>query len=116
MVELSKLIPIVLKLVASGIKAPLQKNTTLIKALKKAGWNREHPPADFSSIYAHTIVEYALGGEVVKTEPLVKLFGEPEIKQAFRTAFDHGDLTPLVKAFDQRLNWQDEDDDWNFAA
>ncbi|PZO47317.1 MAG: NTPase (NACHT family) [Phormidesmis priestleyi] len=116
MLELGKLVPIILKVVASGAKAPLQRNSTLIKALKSAGWNPEHPPADFSSIYAHALVEYALGGEAVKTEPLVKLFGEPEIKQAFRTAFGQGDLMPLVEALDGRLNWQDGDAEWNFAA
>ena len=43
------------------IKDKLQRNETVIKLLQKFNLDPEHPPADFSGVYAYTLVEYGVG-------------------------------------------------------
>lgn len=48
--ELLKVIPIVLKAIASVAQKPLQRNALFIKALKDSGFDPEHPPAEFGGV------------------------------------------------------------------
>ncbi|MCC3445466.1 MULTISPECIES: NACHT domain-containing protein, partial [unclassified Microcoleus] len=66
------------------IKDKFQRSEIVIKLLKKFNLDPEHPLPDFSSVYAYTLVEYGVG----KPKPILELFRESEIKQAFRQAFD----------------------------
>lgn len=70
--------------IANPIKGKLERNETVIKILKKINLTPEHPPADFSGVYAYTLVEYGVG----KPECLLEFFRQEDIKQAFRKAFD----------------------------
>ncbi len=75
------------------IKDKFQRSETVIKLLKKFNLDPEHPLPDFSSVYAYTLVEYGVG----KPKPILELFRESEIKQAFRQAFDRNSPAIFLK-------------------
>jgi predicted NACHT family NTPase len=75
------------------IKDKFQRSETVIKLLKKFNLDPEHPLPDFSSVYAYTLVEYGVG----KPKPILELFREDEIKQAFRQAFDRNSPAIFLK-------------------
>jgi predicted NACHT family NTPase len=78
------------------IKEKIQRNETVIKLLKQFNLDPEHPRADFSDVYAYTLVEYGVG----KPNPLLELFRNEEIKKAFRKAFDHNNPSILLSEVD----------------
>ena len=78
------------------IKEKIQRNETVIKLLKQFNLDPEHPRADFSDVYAYTLVEYGVG----KPKPLLGLFRNEEIKKAFRKAFDHNNPSILLSEVD----------------
>ncbi|MEO0838709.1 MAG: NACHT domain-containing protein [Cyanobacteria bacterium J06643_5] len=78
------------------IKEKIQRNETVIKLLKQFNLNSEHPPGDFSGVYAYTLVEYGVG----KPQPILELFRQQEIKKAFRKAFDHNNPSILLSEVD----------------
>ena len=85
----------------SGIAQPLikekvQRNEAVIKLLKQFKIDPEHPPGDFSGVYAYTLVEYGVG----KPQPILELFRQQEIKAAFRKAFDHNNPSILLSEID----------------
>ena len=75
------------------IKDKFQRSEIVIKLLKKFNLDPEHPLPDFSSVYAYTLVEYGIG----KPKPILELFREEEIKQAFRQAFDRNSPAIFLK-------------------
>jgi predicted NACHT family NTPase len=78
------------------IKDKLQRNEIVIQLLKQFNLAPEHPPADFSGVYAYALVEYGVG----KPKPLLELFRQELIKQAFRKAFDHNNPSILLSEVD----------------
>ena len=78
------------------LKDKLQRNEIVIKFLKQFNLDPEHPPVDFSGIYAYTLVEYGVG----KPKQFLELFRQEEIKQAFRKAFDHNNPSILLSEVD----------------
>jgi predicted NACHT family NTPase len=78
------------------IKEKIQRSETVIKLLQQFNLDPEHPPADFSGVYAYTLVEYGVG----KPKSLLELFRQEEIKQAFRKAFDHNNPSILLSEVD----------------
>ncbi len=85
----------------SGIASPLikdklQRNETVIKLLKQFNLAPEHPPADFSGVYAYALVEYGVG----KPKPFLELFRHEQIKLAFRKALDHNNPSILLSEVD----------------
>jgi predicted NACHT family NTPase len=82
------------------IKDKLQRSETVIKLLKQFNLDPEHPPADFSGVYAYTLVEYGVG----KPQPLLELFRTEQIKQAFRQALDHNNPSILLNEVDDFLD------------
>ncbi|MEC4812168.1 MAG: NACHT domain-containing protein [Scytonema sp. PMC 1069.18] len=85
----------------SGIASPLikdklQRNETVIKLLKQFNLAPEHPPADFSGVYAYALVEYGVG----KPKPFLELFRHEQIKQAFHKALDHNNPSILLSEVD----------------
>ncbi len=78
------------------IKDKLQRNEIVIKLLKQFNLAPEHPPADFSGVYAYALVEYGVG----KPKPILELFRVEQIKQAFRKAFDHNNPSILLSEVD----------------
>ncbi|MBW4678761.1 MAG: pentapeptide repeat-containing protein [Microcoleus vaginatus WJT46-NPBG5] len=92
-IELAPLLAKIVTLVATPVKTKLERNDRVIKLLKDCGLEQDHPPADFSGVYAYTLVEYGIG----KPRPVLELFRQDEIRQAFREAFEQNDLSILVK-------------------
>ncbi|MBV6622637.1 MAG: NACHT domain-containing protein [Rivularia sp. (in: Bacteria)] len=82
------------------IKEKVQRNETVIKLLKQFKIDPEHPPGDFSGVYAYTLVEYGVG----KPKPILELFRQQEIKVAFRKAFDHNNPSILLSEVDAFVN------------
>ncbi|MEO1127274.1 MAG: NACHT domain-containing protein, partial [Cyanobacteria bacterium J06639_16] len=112
----AKLIAAIINALASVAKEPLKRNTIFIETLKSLKLEPSHPPADFDGVYAYALVEYALAEDETKPEALLQLFVDPEIKQAFRQAFDRWDMTPLSEELDRRLDWQAFGNEWNFVG
>ncbi|MHC5771417.1 MAG: NACHT domain-containing protein [Nostoc sp.] len=82
------------------IKEKILRSETVIKLLQQFNLDPEHPPADFSGVYAYALVEYGVG----KPKPLLELFRQPAIKQAFRTALDHNNPSILLSEVDAFLD------------
>ena len=82
------------------IKEKIQRNETVIKLLQQFKLDPEHPPADFSGVYAYALVEYGVG----KPKPFLELFRQEAIKQAFRKAFDHNNPSILLSEVDAWLD------------
>lgn len=79
---------------ASPIKNQLERNERIIQIRKKLDFDPEHPPADFTGVYKYAIVEYGID----KPQPILELFRQKEIIQAFRAAFEEKDRSILQKA------------------
>jgi len=79
------------------LKGKAERNEAVIKLLKQFKLDPEHPPADFSGVYAYTLVEYGVG----KPQPILELFRQPEIKTAFRQAFADNNPGILLQAGDE---------------
>ncbi|MCA1991973.1 MAG: NACHT domain-containing protein, partial [Coleofasciculus sp. S288] len=75
------------------IKDKLQRNETVIKLLKKFNLDPDHPPSDFSGVYAYALVEYGVG----KPKPILSLFRQQEIQKIFRRALDQNNPSILLK-------------------
>ncbi|BAY94959.1 MULTISPECIES: NACHT domain-containing protein [unclassified Tolypothrix] len=82
------------------IKEKILRSETVIKLLQQFNLDPEHPPADFSGVYAYALVEYGVG----KPKPLLELFRQEAIKQAFRTALDHNNPSILLSEVDAFLD------------
>jgi predicted NACHT family NTPase len=89
------------------IKEKIQRNETVIKLLQQFNLSPEHPPADYSDVYAYTLVEYGVG----KPKPLLELFRQETIKLAFRKAFDHNNPSILLSEVDAFVGAYDLGDD-----
>jgi predicted NACHT family NTPase/uncharacterized protein YjbI with pentapeptide repeats len=90
---LAKVITAIASLAATPIKNKLERNETVIKLLEKVGLDPEHPPADFSGVYAYTLVKYGVG----KPRQILELFRQKDIKRAFRETFEKDDFLILIK-------------------
>jgi predicted NACHT family NTPase len=75
------------------IKDKLQRNETVIKLLKKFNLDPDHPPSDFSGVYAYALVEYGVG----KPKPMLALFRQNEMQQVFRQALEQNNPSILFQ-------------------
>jgi hypothetical protein len=82
---LNEIIQAIANFASPILKDKIQRNETVIKLLQKFQLDPEHPPGDFSGVYAYALVEYGVG----KPRQLLEIFRHEEIKQAFRKALDH---------------------------
>ncbi|WP_287518122.1 hypothetical protein [Okeania sp. SIO2C2] len=60
-----------------------QRNELVVNTLKKLKLDPTQPPKDVDGVYVYALVEYGVG----KDEPILKLFREKEIKNAFWSAY-----------------------------
>jgi len=90
---LAKVITTIASVAGTPIKNKLERNETVIKLLEKFGLDPEHPPADFSGVYAYTLVKYGVG----KPRQILELFQQEDIKLAFREAFEQNDFLIILK-------------------
>ncbi len=82
---------IISELVSQGVVAVqerLNRNETVQKLLKQ-----DEPPNDFEVVYVYTLVEYSVG----KPKPILELFRQQEIQEAFRKAFGQNNPSILLK-------------------
>ncbi|MBD2503279.1 NACHT and WD40 repeat domain-containing protein [Anabaena azotica] len=82
------------------IKEKILRSETVIKLLQQFNLDPEHPPGDFSGVYAYALVEYGVG----KPKPFLELFRQEPIKQAFRKALDHNNPSILLSEVDGFLD------------
>ncbi len=99
-INLDSLISAITGIANPIIKEKIQRNETVIKLLKKFNLDPEHPPSDFSGVYAYALVEYGIG----KPKPFLELFRQEEIKQAFRKALSHNNPSILLSEIDAFLD------------
>ncbi|WP_445173032.1 hypothetical protein [Microcoleus sp.] len=99
-ISLDLVISILTAIPIASIKDKLQRNEAVIKLLKKFNLEPDAPPADFAGVYVYTLVEYGAG----KPKQILELFRQPEIKEAFRKAFECDSPAMLVKAGEDYLN------------
>jgi len=90
---IQKIITTLASAAATPIKNKLERNEMVINLLQNLGFIPDHPPADFSGVYAYTLVEYGFG----KHETVLELFRQNEIRQAFREAFEQNDPSILLR-------------------
>lgn len=79
---------------ASPIKNQLERDERVIQLRKKLDFDPDHPPADFTGVYKYALVEYGFD----KPQPILELFRQKEIIQAFRAAFEEKDHSIIQKA------------------
>ncbi|HEY9666177.1 MAG TPA: hypothetical protein V6C91_05195, partial [Coleofasciculaceae cyanobacterium] len=105
---------------ARSVATPLlidrtKRDETLINILKKFKIDPTHPDPDFDTVYAYTLVEYGLDkisqDGVDKTEAILQLFREQEIKKAFYQSFYTQDDSILTDALRREVIWELQD--WN---
>jgi len=90
-----------INLVGPLIKSKIERNEYVINILKKYHLDPEHPPADFTAVYAYTLVEYGIG----KPLPVLELFRRDEICTAFRDAFNQNNYAILQNEGELFLKW-----------
>jgi predicted NACHT family NTPase len=81
------------------LRNKLARNETVIRLLKQFNLSPDSPPADFGGVYAYTLVEYGVG----KPQVVLELFRQPEIRQAFQTAWGEDSFSVLLKTGEQFL-------------
>ncbi|NEP09221.1 MAG: DUF4384 domain-containing protein [Symploca sp. SIO2C1] len=89
------------RIAASPIKNQLERDKRVIQVLKKLKLNPEHPPADFTGVYRYALAEYG----VDKPQPVLELFEQKAIMQAFRQAFEQNDQSILLQEGEDFLDW-----------
>jgi len=93
-----------------------KRDETVIKILKKFNIDPTHPAPDFDTVFAYALVEYGLDkiskDDIDKTEAILQLFREKEIKKAFHQSFYTKDDSILTDALKREVIWG-ESDDWN---
>ncbi|ARV59479.1 hypothetical protein BZZ01_13340 [Nostocales cyanobacterium HT-58-2] len=95
--DLSNPGPIISAVAAPIIKDKLQRSEVVIELLKRFKLSPDHPPSNFSGVYAYALVEYGVG----KPKPFLELFRHNKIKQAFRKAFDDSNSLILQSEVDK---------------
>ena len=95
-IPFGKIIEVVAGIASPIVKDKFQRNETVIKLLKQFNLEPEHPPADFSGVYAYALVEYGIG----KPKAFLQLFEQETIKRSFRKAFDHNNPSILLSEVD----------------
>ncbi len=95
------IIKTIASMVTSPIKNKLERDERVIQLRKKLNLDPDHPPADFTGVYQYALVDYG----VDKPQPILELFRQKEIIQAFRQAFEQNDQSILVTKGEDFLDW-----------
>ncbi|MGG6268505.1 hypothetical protein ACQ4M3_25275 [Leptolyngbya sp. AN03gr2] len=75
------------------LRNKLERNETVIRLLKQFNLSPDSPPADFSGVYAYTLIEYGVG----KPKAVLELFRQPEIRQALQAAWGQDNFSILLQ-------------------
>lgn len=95
-IPIGKVIGAIARLGSPIIKNKAERSQTVIKLLKQFNLEPDHPPNDFTGVYAYALVEYG----VDKPKPFLQLFEQETIKKSFRNAFDHCNSSILLSEVD----------------
>ncbi|NEO72309.1 hypothetical protein [Moorena sp. SIO3H5] len=100
-VNLNPIISAIAGLGTSVVKKKLERHELVIKLLKQFNLAPDHPPADFSGVYQYALFEYGVG----KPKPILELFRQKDIQQAFRQALDQNDPSIILQETEDFLDW-----------
>ena len=104
LVELSLLSAAIVEATGGAVLSGAQRREAVIRILKRAKLDPKRPPDDFDALYAYTLVEYGVG----KPLPILELFRNAFIKQAFRESFTRGDPSILNREAEEIITWYEE--------
>ena len=82
-------------------------SSKVLKVLNAVGLKPEKPGPDFSSVYAHTLVEYG----VDQSEDALKFFNNKIIKNVFEESFLKNDISVLESEAETFVEWNEIGDD-----
>ncbi|MDJ0581190.1 NACHT domain-containing protein [Crocosphaera sp.] len=95
-IPIGRLIGTIASISSPIIKNKAERSQTVIKLLKQFNLEPDHPPNDFTGVYAYALVEYGVG----KPKQFLQLFEQETIKKSFRKAFDHCNSSILLSEVD----------------
>ncbi|MUG98832.1 NACHT domain-containing protein [Scytonema sp. UIC 10036] len=98
--ELNAVISTIASITTSLTRDKIQRQKSVTSLLKRFNLDPDHPSTDFTSVYTYTLVEYGVG----KPKPLLELFRQQEIQQAFRNGFDDNNPSRILNEVDKYLN------------
>jgi len=98
---LSKISETIGKLAIPPVIKSAQKNEHVIRILQQFNFNPTHPPSDFDSLYAYTMVTYG----VFKPKDLLDFFRNNTVKEAFRDAYDSNNSSLFLNEAQSRIDW-----------
>ena len=84
------------ELVSQGVGKAQDKlicNETVLKLLDKFNLKPDEPPNDVEGVYRFTLVEYGVG----KPKPILELFRQQKIQEAFSKAFGQNNPSILLR-------------------
>ncbi|HEX8345983.1 MAG TPA: NACHT domain-containing protein, partial [Actinoplanes sp.] len=94
----------VLGAIAKPATDKLKRKEGVVAVLHKLGMAPDAPPPDFAGVYTYTVVEYCYG----KPEPVLRLFQNPYVREAFERSFMTGDPAHLDREVSEILQWNEE--------
>jgi NACHT conflict system protein/NACHT-associated inactive restriction endonuclease/pentapeptide repeat protein/NACHT domain-containing protein len=94
----------VLGAIAKPATDKLKRKEGVVAVLHKLGMAPDAPPPDFAGVYTYTVVEYCYG----KPEPVLRLFQNQYVREAFERSFATGDAAHLDREVTEILQWNEE--------
>ncbi|MDQ0723533.1 putative NACHT family NTPase [Paenibacillus sp. W4I10] len=80
-----------------------QRNEHVIRLLKKFNLDPTHPPSDFDSVYAYTLVVYG----VYRPRELIDFFKSKSVKEAFKEAFNSNNPSKFLNESHSSIDWSE---------
>ncbi len=99
--NLVKTITSIVNSLGSKVLNQAQRNEIVVKILKELNLDPVQPPKDVDGLYVYTLVEYG----AFKPEPILKLFREKEIKNAFWQAYTSNNPLGFFQEVEKFLEW-----------
>ncbi|NKX13343.1 MULTISPECIES: pentapeptide repeat-containing protein [Bacillus cereus group] len=103
MLEIGTAVATILRFSAEPIKNKFARKECVIKILKKLKLDPNHPPADFDSVYAYTLVEFGVG----QPDIVLEFFRDDIVKETFKNAFNNTDPSFFLKESQEILEWHE---------
>jgi tetratricopeptide (TPR) repeat protein len=84
-----------------GLVDKARRQEFVVRVLKKVGLEPDSPPTDFEGAYVYALIDFGVG----KPQPVVELFRNDIIRDAFRRAFETGNLNLVAMEAQALLDW-----------
>ncbi|MCM3167934.1 NACHT domain-containing protein [Peribacillus frigoritolerans] len=101
MIDYGILISAITKASIPVIQKRLERNVVVISLLKKFNLSPEHPPKEFSAVYAYALVEYGVG----KSKIFLDFFSNEYVKEIFKRSFEEQDTAYFLKEISELMDW-----------